>query len=347
MKPFFRIRLVKRSIISLMQIIGLIVFILYICVPLSFRFMPAFQRHLVFLPYLRWPVGVDFGDPSSEGLSGARNLYLETDSDVKVGVWHILPESLIGAKFETPEEALGAGNPIVLYLHGNSGSRAGSHRIELYKILQSLNYHVITMDYRGYADSTLTYMSEDGAVTDATAVYDYIKKHSKDSMVVVWGHSLGTGVASRTVRQLCDDKQPPNRLILEAPFNNVRDEIRNHPLSYIFRPIPAFDWFFTEPLVANNLAFDSDKHIARIDCPILILHAQDDAVIPIILAKKLYEEALNSRPAGWPPVQFIEFHQDFGYAHKYICRAPELPSIIHEYIDSGLDGRKSGSQLIV
>lgn len=36
-------------------------------------------------------------------------------------------------------------------------------------------------------------MSEDGAVTDATAVYDYIKKYSKDSMIVVWGHSLGTG----------------------------------------------------------------------------------------------------------------------------------------------------------
>lgn len=62
---------------------------------------------------------------------------------------HVLPESLIGAKFETAEEAFGAGNPIVLYLHGNSGSRAGSHRIELYKILQSLNYHVVTMDYRG------------------------------------------------------------------------------------------------------------------------------------------------------------------------------------------------------
>lgn len=51
--------------------------------------------------------------------------------------------------------------------------------------------------------------------------------------------------------------------------------------------MPGFDWFFTEPLVANNLAFDSDIHITKIDCPILILHAQDDAVIPIILAKKV------------------------------------------------------------
>lgn len=53
------------------------------------------------------------------------------------------------AKFETPEDSFSSGHPIILYLHGNSGSRAGSHRIELYKILQSLNYHVVTMDYRG------------------------------------------------------------------------------------------------------------------------------------------------------------------------------------------------------
>ncbi|XP_046457260.1 lysophosphatidylserine lipase ABHD12-like [Daphnia pulex] len=346
MKPFFRIRLLKRSLISLMQIIGLIFFILYVCLPLAFRFLPTFQRHMVFLPYVRWPFGVDFADPESQGLSGARNLYLETDADVKVGVWHILPESVMDAKFETPEDSFSSGHPIILYLHGNSGSRAGSHRIELYKILQSLNYHVVTMDYRGYADSTQAHMSEDGVITDATAVYNYIKKHSKDAMIVVWGHSLGTGVASRTVGQLCSEKRSPDRLILEAPFNNIRDEIRNHPLSYIFRPIPAFDWFFTEPLVANDLAFDSDLHIPKIDSPILILHAQDDAVIPIILAKKLYEVALNKRPAEWPPVQFVEFHYNFGYAHKYICRAPELPSIIQEYIDSSLDTRKSGKQLI-
>ena len=41
-------------------------------------------------------------------------------------------------------------------------------------------------------------------------------------------------VASRTVAHLCDDKKSPDRLILESPFNNVRDEIRNHPLSYVY-----------------------------------------------------------------------------------------------------------------
>lgn len=51
--------------------------------------------------------------------------------------------------------------------------------------------------------------------------------------------------------------------------------------------MPGFEWLFIEPLEANNLAFKSDVHIAHIDVPILILHAQDDSVIPIALARKV------------------------------------------------------------
>ena len=63
---------------------------------------------------------------------------------------HILPKSLIGKEFIKAEEAFTSGSlPIIVYLHGNSGSRAGSHRIELYKIFQSLDFHVLSLDYRG------------------------------------------------------------------------------------------------------------------------------------------------------------------------------------------------------
>ena len=45
--------------------------------------------------------------------------------------------------------SLASGHPIVLYLHGNSGTRATRHRMEMYKLLQSLDYHIVTLDYRG------------------------------------------------------------------------------------------------------------------------------------------------------------------------------------------------------
>ena len=39
------------------------------------------------------------------------------------------------------------------------------------------------------------------------------------------------------------DNFRPNGLVLESPFNNIYDEIRNHPMGWIWRKMPYFDWF--------------------------------------------------------------------------------------------------------
>lgn len=39
--------------------------------------------------------------------------------------------------------------PVILYLHGNTSSRATAHRIELYSVLRKMDYHVVAFDYRG------------------------------------------------------------------------------------------------------------------------------------------------------------------------------------------------------
>ena len=56
------------------------------------------------------------------------------------------------------------------------------------------------------------------------------------------------------------------------------------PVSYM---LPAFHWFFLDPIKEDDLAFQSDHHIKYINCPIVILHAQDDVIIPITLAHKV------------------------------------------------------------
>ena len=141
----------------------------------------------------------------------------------------------------------------------------------------------------------------------------------------------------------------------------------------LYRPLSVVDRFFTERLPSNNVAFDSDVHIAGVECPTLILHARDDPIVPVCLTKKvcplyyiyririwiafhrcavcwfnwkwwcalivfyflmissckqLYEAGLKSRPSKWSPLQIIEFHEDLKCAHEYICRVPQLPSII-------------------
>lgn len=46
-----------------------------------------------------------------------------------------------------------------------------------------------------------------------------------------------------------------------------------------------------EPMLANNFIFASDVHIKRVNCPILILHAKDDGVVPYELGHRV--SALN------------------------------------------------------
>lgn len=46
------------------------------------------------------------------------------------------------------ERMLANGRPIVIYMHGNSGSRLSDHRVQLYKVILSLHYHIVTFDYR-------------------------------------------------------------------------------------------------------------------------------------------------------------------------------------------------------
>jgi len=153
-------------------------FILFLVVPTVFRSCSTLQRHMVFLPYVHWPKLIDFEDPESEGLLGARNFYLQTEKNVQVGVWHILPRNLIhqsqGKDRAWYESQLSGGSPIVIYLHGNTGSRAREHRLHLYEVLQQLNYHVIAFDYRGYADSSPTVPTKTAVVHDAHKVYEHV-----------------------------------------------------------------------------------------------------------------------------------------------------------------------------
>lgn len=41
---------------------------------------------------MQWPLKVEFSDPKSVGMEGARNFYLHTDQQVKIGVWWVITE---------------------------------------------------------------------------------------------------------------------------------------------------------------------------------------------------------------------------------------------------------------
>lgn len=173
---------------------------------------------------------------------------------------------------------------IVLYMHGSTGSRAKSHRLQLYRMLREHGYHVIAFDYRGYGDSfpTTIALNEPGVVHDAIAMYNYIISITKNP-VYIWSHSLGTGISCHLLAAIKKlEFFGPRALVLESPFNNMHDEVSQHPFTLPFRYLPWFQYSIVAG-IENYSRFESDKHIAEFPQPILILHAEDDFVIPFRL----------------------------------------------------------------
>uniref|UniRef100_A0A6P7GQK2 Monoacylglycerol lipase ABHD12-like n=1 Tax=Diabrotica virgifera virgifera TaxID=50390 RepID=A0A6P7GQK2_DIAVI len=276
------------------------------------------------------PSQADLANPQKY-LPMSRNMYLETDDNVTLGVWQILKiEENQNFEKQTDdsifEHAFLDSTDTMIYFHGNTGSRLLDHRIELYKILRK-QFHVITFDYRGFADSTNETPSETKLVKDCEFIYKWVANKTKGS-IFVWGHSLGTSLVTHTIFNLHSKIKEPAGVFLEAPITNMADEIVENPIAKIFSFLPWFDYVAIQPMKRNGLTLESDRYICEIDAPIIILHAQDDNVIPIKLGKKLYAAGKKCRRGTAGRIIFHEFQSTCGYKHKYIYRAPEISFII-------------------
>ncbi|XP_061823435.1 lysophosphatidylserine lipase ABHD12 [Nerophis lumbriciformis] len=330
MKPFRRL-----GVMSKMRRVASWLLVVYVCIPFIVKLCPSIQAKLIFLNFVKIPFFVDLNRPADVGLNHTHNFYLEPEEGLKIGVWHTVPAEMWRDAEDKPGEwfdsTLTSAHPAILYLHGNAGTRGGDHRVELYKVLSSLGYHVVTFDYRGWGDSD-GYPSESGMTSDALFMYDWLKDRRGKRPLYIWGHSLGTGVATNLVRQLCDRGSPPDALILESPFTNIREEARSHPFSMVYRHLPGFDWFFLDAISASNIRFASDDNVDHISCPVLILHAEDDAVVPFHLGKKLYNMAARSKSLSGHKVQFVPFPSSLAYKHKFIYKSPQLPHILSDFL---------------
>ncbi|XP_054005988.1 lysophosphatidylserine lipase ABHD12 isoform X5 [Hylaeus anthracinus] len=214
---------------------------IFVVLPIIFHYSYTFQRKILFLNFVQWPLNVDLTKPESVGLKGARNFYLKTHQDIKIGVWQILPQSLLNDSAIINDDDYdsvlsNAKQPVFLYMHGNSGNRASRHRLELYKLFQTLDYHVICFDYRDYGDSEEAELSEMGVVTDSKYLLEWLlKKVNGSAPVFVWGHSLGTGVSTHVLALLAAENVQPAGLFLESPFNNIAEELSEHPLAQLYK----------------------------------------------------------------------------------------------------------------
>lgn len=85
----------------------------------------------------------------------------------------------------------------------------------------------------GFGDSTGCPETELAVVQDVITMFDWIKERSSAS-IFIWGHSIGTGISSYATRILETElKCKVSGLILENPFDNMKNEIAEHPLTLV------------------------------------------------------------------------------------------------------------------
>ncbi|NWR56625.1 ABD12 lipase, partial [Bucorvus abyssinicus] len=170
--------------------------------------------------------------------------------------------------------------------------------------------------------------TENGFTTDVLALYDWAKARSGNSSILLWGHSLGTGIATNVARKLQEERGVQvDAVVLESPYTNIREAAAHIPITLIYRLFPGFGYLILDSLALGNMFFRSDENVKVLACPLLILHAEDDDVLPPSQGRKLFEMA-QSAYKDKTKVKFITFPEKLGLGHDYISFNPELPALV-------------------
>ncbi|NXC61462.1 AB12B protein, partial [Aleadryas rufinucha] len=172
--------------------------------------------------------------------------------------------------------------------------------------------------------------TEIGLTTDVLALYDWVKARSGNSSILFWGHSLGTGWLSPSHSHshlTLPSGVQVDAIILECPYTNIREATANIHLTKMYRQFPGFEYLILDSMARAGLFFRSDENVKVLGCPLLMLHAEDDDVVPLKLGRKLYETARKAYKDK-SKVKLIIFPEKLGLGHDYISSYPELPALV-------------------
>jgi fermentation-respiration switch protein FrsA (DUF1100 family) len=206
---------------------------------------------------LYFPTRVLDGTPASVGLAYADLEIPTTDGQRLHGWWIPSPRRRVAAH--------------VLFFHGNGGNI--SHRLVQARALADAGLDVLLFDYRGYGRSTGS-PDEAGTYRDARAARaTLLAQPGIDAHAIVYlGESLGGAVATELALA-----EPPAGLVLQSAFASVREMARLH-----YPVIPS-------ALVPD--AYPTLERIARVRCPVLILHGDRDDIVPLGHGQSLFAAA--------------------------------------------------------
>jgi len=208
--------------------------------------------------------------PAKAGLPEAQEVTLTASDGQRIIAWYAAPRD---------------DKPVIIYLHGNGG--ALRYRVERFRRLIDNGIGLVAVEYRGYGGNTGS-PSEAGLIADGEAGYTFAAAHYKVQQLVLWGESLGTGVAVAVAAE-----RPVARVILEAPFTSAA-------------AVAAIRYWYLPVRLLMKDQFRSDERIGKITAPVLILHGVRDHIVPFAMGERMFE--LTKSPKHI--VRFLDGHHE-------------------------------------
>jgi hypothetical protein len=187
--------------------------------------------------------------------------------------------------------------PTVLICHGNAGTIAT--RMTLARALMEAGFGVFLLEYRGYGGNTGK-PTEQGFYQDAHTAYHFLRKQNiQNNDIILYGESLGTGVAIQLAT-----KYKIAAVILQSPYTSLPALARYH-----------YPWVLIRP----TEQYDSLGRIKKIKAPLMILHGKADTLVP-------YQHGLQLFNAAHQPKIMVSFtHQ----GHHRLWESPKfMPKVI-------------------
>ena len=194
--------------------------------------------------------------PEAVGISGASIASLTTADGEKLILWY------------APARA---GMPTILYFQGNAGE-IGDRPLR-FNYYHSRGFGVAYLSYRGFGGSSGS-PSETGLIADANAAYDWlIARGVEPNRIALLGESLGSGVAVQLAA-----RREVGAVALEAPYTSTVEVAAK-----------IYWWLPVHALMKDQ--FKSIDFITAVVAPLLIIHGEDDGLIPVEFGKHLFAAA--------------------------------------------------------
>jgi len=158
-----------------------------------------------------------------------------------------------------------------LICHGNAGNI--SHRLGLCEALLETGASVFLFDYRGYGQSEGR-PGEQGTYRDAQAAHAWLgRKGFRGEKVIVFGESLGGGVASELAL-----REAVGAIVLQSTFTSIPDV-----------GAELFPWLPVRWL--SSIKYHTRTKLPQVNVPVLVMHSREDDLIRFHHAEKNFAAA--------------------------------------------------------